>query len=144
MHHLSSMAAREQGLSRFIWSTDRRSLSVNGFPVHIPSFIQSLAHTISTVTEQINNLSCGYSFLDIFERIDQSMIPDTSGRPHWFVDKINNDRPGYSFLDEDENGFAQFRQQYLRHLISQSKLFKWVDGKLVIDRGQFLVSPAVS
>ncbi|KIK52403.1 hypothetical protein GYMLUDRAFT_967365 [Collybiopsis luxurians FD-317 M1] len=134
MHFLSTIAFNEQGVSRFVWSHDRKILGVDGFPIHIPSFVEALTSTVSVVTEQIAKLFRGCNFLDILDRIDQSMVPDETGRPRWFMDKINCDDMRYSFLEEDGNGLREFRPRLIRYLVNHSKLFKRAGGRLILDR----------
>ncbi|KAE9392350.1 hypothetical protein BT96DRAFT_944710 [Gymnopus androsaceus JB14] len=50
----------------------RSTNAVNGFPVHIPSFIEEIRRTLSSTTDQITNLFRGCPFLDILESIDQA------------------------------------------------------------------------
>lgn len=147
MHLLSSIAYRQQGLARFIWSLDRKSLSIDGIPVHIPSFINNILRTLTDVTGNIDRLFRGCEYLDILQHIDQGMIPDESGK--WFRDRIGREAERYSFLEEEENGFGQFHHRLLNHLAENSRLFGWVDGKLIPKRGEscyliFSVLPLIS
>ncbi|KIK52390.1 hypothetical protein GYMLUDRAFT_967273 [Collybiopsis luxurians FD-317 M1] len=134
MHLLSSMDMNQRGISRLSWSTDRHTLSIDGFPVHIPSFIRNLAKTLSTVTDQVTKLFRNCPFQDILTHIDQAMIPDSSSRPRWFIDRMSSSRPGYSFLEEEENGFKKFRPRLLQFLVQNSEIFIQIEGKLVLNR----------
>lgn len=137
MHLVSSIAYRQQGLARFLWSPDRKTLSIDGFPVHIPSFLQNIHRTLLTTTEKIHTLFRGCEYMDILDHIDHGMVPDEAGQPRWFRDHLSNDRERYSFMEEEENGLQQFSNRLLLHLIDNSNLFGWVDGKLVAHRREF-------
>ncbi|KAJ3980227.1 hypothetical protein F5890DRAFT_1477902 [Lentinula detonsa] len=134
MHFLTALAFREQGLSRFNWSFDRQTLSMNGFPIHIPTYIQNLTQTLSTLTGQITTVFRGCPFLDILEYLDSRMIPDDLGRPSWLHEEINNDTFGYSLFAEESNGLKVFRHRLLDHLVNRSPLFGKSSGKLVAKR----------
>lgn len=138
MHYLSALSIAQQGLSRFMWSRDRRTLSMDGFPVYIPSFIEKVASVLSSVTHKVERLFRGCEYLDILEHIHRSMVPDKSGRPRWFVDGINEKKHLYSFLEEEQNGFKDFRPRLLIHLSQRSELFSSVNGKLVVLRRRCL------
>lgn len=139
MHLLSSIAYRQQGIARFLWSRDRKTLSIDGFPVHIPSFMKNIQQMLADVSEKIKGLFRGCDYLDILEHIDQGMVPDESGQPRWFRDQIGSDRERYLFLEEDENGFAEFSDRLLVHFARNSKLFGWVDNKMVSNRSKSLL-----
>ncbi|KAJ3739128.1 hypothetical protein DFH05DRAFT_1595951 [Lentinula detonsa] len=134
MHFLTALAFREQGLSRFNWSFDRQTLSMNGFPIHLPTYIQNVTRTLSTLTGQITTLFRGCSFLDILEYLDSRMVPDDYGRPSWLHEEINNDTVGYSLFMEESNGLKVFRQRLLDHLVNHSSLFGKSSGKVVAKR----------
>lgn len=134
MHFFTTLAFSQQGLSRFMWSKDRRTLSMDGFPVHIPSFIKEVGNVLSTVAVGIEKLFRGCEYLDILDHIDRSMVPELSGRPRWFLDRISERRHLYSFLEEEQNGLKGFRPRLLRYLAEKSELFRWVDNKLVLMR----------
>ncbi|KAF9065236.1 hypothetical protein BDP27DRAFT_1366602 [Rhodocollybia butyracea] len=134
MHYISSLACRQQGVSRFIWSTDHRSLSIDGFPVYIPSFVEEIQGVLSSLTDRVTKLFRGCPFLDILEHIDDATIPDPSGRPHWFTDQLSKEDHLYSFIEEKANGLLHFRPRLLKWLVEHSNLFSIVDGKLVLNR----------
>jgi hypothetical protein len=136
MHFLSALAYNQQGLSRFTWSFDRHTLSMNGFPIHIPTYIQNLTRTLSTLTGQIGTLFRGCPFVDILEHLDSRLIPDQSGCSFWLREDINNEESGYSLFEEEFNGLKKLRSRLLDHLVNHSKLFDKVDGELVLNRGQ--------
>lgn len=137
MHLISSIAYRQQGLARFNWSPDRKTLSIDGFPVHIPSFLKNIQRTLLSTAEKIQVLFRECEYLDILDHIDQGMVPDEVGQPRWFRDRLSNDQERYSFIEEEENGLQQFSNRLLVHLIDNSNLFGWVDGKLVANRREF-------
>ncbi|KAJ3709876.1 hypothetical protein DFJ43DRAFT_1162382 [Lentinula guzmanii] len=120
MHLISSIAYRQQGLARFLWSPDRKTLSIDGFPVHIPTFLKNIQRTLLTTIERVQTLFRGCEYLDILDHIDQGMVPDEVGQTRWFRDQ--------------ENGLEQFSDRLLLHLIEKTNLFGWVDGKLVANR----------
>lgn len=137
MHIISSIAYRQQGLARFNWSPDRKTLSIDGFPVHIPSYLKNIHRTLLTTTEKIQALFRGCEYMDILSHIDNGMVPDEVGQPRWFRDRLSNDRDGYSFLEEEENGLQQYRNRLLLYLGDKSNLFGIVDGKLIANRREF-------
>ncbi|KAJ3712543.1 hypothetical protein DFJ43DRAFT_1161447 [Lentinula guzmanii] len=134
MHLISSIAYRQQGLARFLWSPDRKTLSIDGFPVHIPTFLKNIQRTLLTTIERVQTLFRGCEYLDILDHIDQGMVPDEVGQTRWFRDRLSNDNERYSFIEEEENGLEQFSDRLLLHLIEKTNLFGWVDGKLVANR----------
>ncbi|KAJ3991696.1 hypothetical protein F5050DRAFT_1812256 [Lentinula boryana] len=134
MHLISSIAYRQQGLARFLWSPDRKTLSIDGFPVHIPTFLKNIQRTLLTTIERVQTLFRGCEYLDILDHIDQGMVPDEVGQTRWFRDCLSNDNERYSFIEEEENGLQQFSDRLLLHLIEKTNLFGWVDGKLVANR----------
>lgn len=140
MHFLSALAVNQQGLSRFMWSRDRRTLSMDGFPIYIPSFIQSVSQVLDSVTGKMNKLFRGCEYLDILEHITESMVPDNVGRPRWFVDHISEKKHLYSFLEEERNGFLDYRPRLLLHLASKSDLFTSVNGHLILVRRKCFIS----
>ncbi|KAF5390736.1 hypothetical protein D9757_004567 [Collybiopsis confluens] len=136
MRLLSALAYRQQGMARFIWSTDRHTLSIDGFPIHIPSFIQNLHRTVADVTVHIKQLFRGYNMTTVLDQIDQSMIPDEGGQKRWFKDHIGNDEDRYSFINDELNDLNSGRLVLLQHLLESSNLFHWVDNSLVANRSK--------
>ncbi|KAF5351279.1 hypothetical protein D9757_014549 [Collybiopsis confluens] len=134
LHLLSALAYRQQGMARFIWSRDRRTLSIDGFPVHIPTFLNNVRQTLVDVTKQIKELFRGFDMDSILVHIDQSMVPDESGQSKWFIDQISNDDERYSFINEDRNGLNSGHRLFLQFLLDYSGLFHRDGNQLVANR----------
>jgi hypothetical protein len=136
MKYFSALAYRQQGVGRFIWNVDKTTLTVDGSPILLTDFFGGLKECLESVQKNISIGLRGCPTDDILERIDQALVPDSSGQPFWFIEEPHNQQLFQSFIEFPQNGLKQYRPRLLEHLVKDPQLFTYVDEKLTAKVGK--------
>ncbi|KAJ3767163.1 hypothetical protein FB446DRAFT_822329 [Lentinula raphanica] len=116
----STLAFNQIRLPAFSFNMDHSVLTVNGFPLSISAFVQSIHHTLDDLVPKIHQLFRGLPFDGILAHIDEALDP-TREIPQWFIDHPTERCTQYSFLEEPRNGFKELRPLLFNHLITSSE-----------------------
>ncbi|KAK0439083.1 uncharacterized protein EV420DRAFT_1735655 [Desarmillaria tabescens] len=124
----TTLAKNEPGFARFNWDSDFTVLSMDGQPILMTDFTNSITRSIQTLESRLNTLFRGCEFVDILDHISQRLNPEDPKM--WIQDDPHNHEYGGSFITNPMNGFTFFgpdkedvRYRLLRHLSCQENLF---------------------
>ncbi|KAH7908979.1 hypothetical protein BJ138DRAFT_1103052 [Hygrophoropsis aurantiaca] len=127
---ISSLAHNEHELPRFMWNADYDVLSIDGFPISLPTFRQSIEDTISSINNRVSQLCRGCPVDDLMSHIDSRTNPHAATL--WFRDRPQNLAQGASVFNEEGNAFRGFDSRLLKHLSADSAFFGNLGGGDII------------
>ncbi|KAG7091696.1 hypothetical protein E1B28_010717 [Marasmius oreades] len=126
MKLFSAISHRQKPIAKMNLNPQRTVISIDSSPIIIADFIKGINNALEVVENKVDGLFRGCVYQDLLERIDRSLIPDSSGQPYWFRDSVANIDCGYSFIKEPCNQMEEDRHRLLRYLCQDSRFFKMV------------------
>ncbi|KAK0493018.1 hypothetical protein EDD18DRAFT_1108610 [Armillaria luteobubalina] len=144
----TTLAKNEPGYARFSWDFDYKVLSVDGFPVLMSDFADSISGCLEMLHTGIRRLFRGCDYEDILDHISARLDPDNPRM--WLQDDPLNSDYGESVITNPVNGFKAFgpnkedlTMRLLSHLSNSADLFttkEGIDGKprLEANRGNVM------
>ncbi|KAG7093165.1 hypothetical protein E1B28_009447 [Marasmius oreades] len=126
MKLFSTISYAQKPIAKINLNPQRTVISIDSSPIIIADFVSGIHSVLDAVEKKVDELFRGCVYQDLLERIDRSLVPDSSGQPYWFRDSAANIDYGYSFMKEPCNGMEQDKQRLLRYLCEDSRFFKMV------------------
>ncbi|KAH7902791.1 hypothetical protein BJ138DRAFT_1121097 [Hygrophoropsis aurantiaca] len=111
---LSLLAYDELTLPRFMWNATYDVLSIDGFPITLSHFRQSIEFTIGNMRAKFEALFRGCRYDDIIGYV--ASRTDPVDNLNWFHDHPQNSTQGSSVFNEPGNNFAQYSSRLIKHL----------------------------
>ncbi|KAK0475973.1 hypothetical protein EDD18DRAFT_1366707 [Armillaria luteobubalina] len=144
----TTLTKNEPGFARFNWDLDYKVLSVDGHPVLMTDFADSITGCVDTLQMRIHRLFRGCDYQDILDHISARLDP--SNPRMWLQDDPLNSEYGESLITNTANGFKAFGPhkedltvRLLNHLSHRPELVSQKmgndgQGKLQISRGNVM------
>ncbi|PBK91137.1 hypothetical protein ARMGADRAFT_1107053, partial [Armillaria gallica] len=124
----TTLSKNEPAYPRFGWDLEYKVLSMDGHPILMKDFAESLSGCLDTLSMRINRLFCGCHYEDILEHISARLDPNNPKM--WLQDDPLNSDYGASVITNPVNGFRAFgpdkedlTMRLLNHLSNQKHLF---------------------
>ncbi len=131
----TTLSKNEPAYPRFGWDLEYKVLSMDGHPILMKDFAESLSGCMDTLSMRINHLFHGCHYEDILEHISARLNPNNPKM--WLQDDPLNSDYGVSVITNPVNRFRAFgpdkedlSMRLLNHLSNQKHLFtkKLQDG----------------
>lgn len=116
---ISSLALKEPGIPRYLWSTDYRVLSIDGFALPVTTIVSGIHAILSQTEAALDKVTRGCPLHDFWEQIDKAL--DLDQPRQWFMDKSRETTTGYSFITDPANDLVKYEDRLLRHLLSEDR-----------------------
>ncbi|KAK0197635.1 hypothetical protein F5146DRAFT_1130495 [Armillaria mellea] len=124
----TALTKNEPGYPRFMWDLEYKVLSVDGEPILLKDFAESISGCLETLSMRINRLFRGCDYEDILEHISAHLDPNNPKM--WLQDDPLNNDYGESVITNPVNGFRAFgtnkedlTMRLLNHLSTRKDLF---------------------
>ncbi len=124
----TTLAKNEPGFAKFNWAIDYRVLSMDGKPIVMEEFSNSITQSTKNLETLIGKLFVGCNYSDILQHISERLKPDDP--KNWIRDDPHNREYGHSLVTNPMNGFTAFgpekedvRYRLLSHLSRQERFF---------------------
>ncbi|KAK0197710.1 hypothetical protein F5146DRAFT_1130570 [Armillaria mellea] len=124
----TTLSKNEPGYPRFGWDLEYKVLSMDGYPILMKDFAESLSGCLETLSMRINRLFRGCDYEDILEHISARLDPNNPKM--WLQDDPLNSDYGESVITNPVNGFRAFGPnkedltiRLLNHLSTRKDLF---------------------
>jgi hypothetical protein len=109
-------------------------LSIDGFPIPLEKFRNSIESTINHMKKTMDQLFRGCIWEDILQHIDKRTNPDNPG--DWFTDSPQSSDQNMSVFNFKVNCWEQYKHRLIAHLARDSELFSKVQGQSQPHKGK--------
>ncbi|KAG1720862.1 uncharacterized protein EDB91DRAFT_1088677 [Suillus paluster] len=130
---LSALSYSEPGLPRFGWNAEMTVVSIDGFPIPLKTFKNSVNSSLDDLKAKMDELFRGCQWDDILLHIDSRTDPNNPG--NWFTDRPQSADQKTSVFSFKENGWDKYQRRLLEHLARDPRLFSRVKGEYVVNAG---------
>jgi hypothetical protein len=131
---LSALSYSEPGLPRFGWNAEMTVVSIDGFPIPLKTFRESVDSSLHDMKAKMDELFLGCQWDDILHYIDSRTDANNPG--NWFTDRPQSADQNTSVFNFKENGWDKYRQRLLEHLARDPRFFSRVNGKYEVNAGK--------